>query len=84
MNKRIYDYNERESDTKNKKRQKNNGKGDDSDEDESEGIIHNEMNEYNKKKVRRYKVEGRRKKENVWNKSNNEVKRSEERNGEWS
>merc|ERR1712100_901352 len=84
MNKRIYGYNEGKSDIGNKKRKKNNGKEDNSDRNESGGIIHNEMNAYNKRKVRKYKVKGKKKKENVRNKSNNEVERGEERNGEWS
>jgi len=65
MNKRIYDYYERKSDIGNKKRQKNNGKEDDSDRNESEGIIHNEVNAYNKRKVKKHKVKGRKKRENV-------------------
>jgi len=84
MNKKIYNYNERKSDIKNKKRQKTNRKENDNDKNESEGIIHNEMNEYNERKVRRYEMEKGKKEENVWNKSNDEVERSEERNGEWN
>jgi len=83
MNKRIYDYNERGGDVRYKKRQKNNGKEDDSDRNESKGTIHNEMNTHSKRKMRRYKVKGRKKKENVWDESNNEVEKSERRNGEW-
>jgi len=84
MNKRIHDHNERKSDIGDKKRQKNNGREDNSDRNESEGIIHNEMNAYNKGKVRKHRMKGRKEKKNVWNKSNNKVEKSEERNGEWS
>jgi len=41
------------------------------------------VNAHSKRKVRRYKVKRRKKKENIWNKSNNEAKKSEKRNGEW-